>query len=303
VARDDVSSAKRSGFGAALAAYVCWGVFPIYFKALQQVSPLEILAHRIVWSAVLLAVLVTFAHRWPEYRRAFASSASIATYALSTALVTVNWLLYIYAVNTGRVLEASLGYFINPLVNVVLGVLFLGETLRPRQSAAVAIAAAGVLVLVVRLGSFPWIALALAFSFGSYGLVRKLAAIDPVVGLLVETSLVAPLSAALIVLRAVDGHGALGKDATTTLLLLLAGVITSVPLVWFAQGVRSLQLSTMGLIQYVAPSLQFLCAVALYREPFTPTHALSFACIWGSMALYSADLRAPPSPAPRVEPQ
>jgi chloramphenicol-sensitive protein RarD len=190
---------------------------------------------------------------------------------------------------TDRVLDASLGYFMNPLVNVLLGALFLGERLRRRQAWAVALAALGVLLLVIRVGHVPWLALAMAFSFGSYGLVRKRAAIDPVVGLLVETSMVLPLAAGLIGLRAWDGTGGLGRDPRTTLLLLFAGVITAIPLIWFAHGVRSLRLATMGVIQFLTPTLQFLFAVLLYHEPFTAAHAVAFGCIWGSLAIYTSD--------------
>jgi chloramphenicol-sensitive protein RarD len=279
----------RSGLGHALAAYVAWGVFPLYFKALRAVPPLEILAHRVVWSSVLLAGVVLVRRRWPEYRRAFSSRRSLLVYALSTTLVTVNWLLYIWGVTTGRVLEASLGYFVTPIVNVLLGVSFLGERLRRRQAIAVALAAGGVVVLVLRLGTIPWLALGLAFSFGGYGLVRKKAALDPLVGLLVETSLVAPLGAALILTRAAAGTGHLGGGPLVTALLLISGVVTALPLIWFAHGVRRLRLSTMGLIQYISPTLQFLCAVLLFHERFTAAHATAFAFIWAGLALYSWD--------------
>jgi chloramphenicol-sensitive protein RarD len=272
-----------------VAAYVAWGVFPLYFKGLVGVPPLEILAHRVVWSAVLLAVLVLVRRRGGEYRRAFTSSRSAGIYVLSTALVSCNWLLYIWGVTSGHVLEASLGYFVTPLVNVLLGMFFLGERLRPRQVVAVAMAAAGVLVLVVRLGTVPWLALGLAASFGGYGLVRKKAGLDPVVGLLVETSLVAPFGAALIVGRTLAGTGHLCSSPLVTALLLLAGVVTALPLIWFAHGVRGLPLSTMGLIQYVSPTLQFTCAVLLFHERFTAAHAASFGCIWAALALYSLD--------------
>jgi chloramphenicol-sensitive protein RarD len=273
----------------AFAAYGAWGVFPLYFKALRGLDAPEILAHRIAWSAVFLAAVVTAQRRWREYARAFRSWRWVGTYALSTALVTTNWLLYIWAVVTGHVLDASLGYFMNPLVNVLLGVVFLKETLRPRQAMAVGLAALGVVLLVLRAGRFPWLALSLAFSFGGYGLVRKRADIDPVTGLLVETSILAPLAAALIGWRAWQGSGGLGRDAGTTVLLLLAGVITAVPLIWFAHGVRNLRLATMGLVQFMTPTLQFLFAVLLFHEVFTSAHAIAFACIWGSLAIYTAD--------------
>ena len=287
----------RTGFAYALAAYLAWGVFPLYFKALKQVPPPEILAHRIVWSAVFLALLVTVQGRWQQVAAAVRPARRLAVYALSTALVTTNWLLYIWAVTTGRVLEASLGYFITPLVNVLLGVLLLREHLQKRQVAAFALAGAGVLVLVVRLGTIPWLALALAASFGGYGLVRKKAGIDPVVGLLIETLLVAPAAATLLVLRAATHTGALGADARTTALLLVAGLVTALPLIWFAHGVRSLRLSTMGLIQYVSPTLQFLCAVVLFHEPFTRAHAIAFSCIWLGLVLYSTQAFSASSPA------
>jgi chloramphenicol-sensitive protein RarD len=285
-----VAADARRGLIYAFAAYGAWGVFPLYFKALHGIDAPEILAHRVAWSAVFLAALVTAQRRWKEYARAFGSRRSVATYALSTALVTTNWLLYIWAVVTGHVLDASLGYFMNPLVNVLLGVLFLGETLRPRQAMAVGLAALGVVLLVLRVGRVPWLALSLAFSFGSYGLVRKRAAIEPVTGLLVETSLIAPLAVGLIALRAWQGTGGLGRDTRTTVLLLLAGVITALPLIWFAHGVRNLRLATMGLIQFMTPTVQFLFAVLLFHEPFTSAHAVAFCCIWASLAIYTADV-------------
>jgi chloramphenicol-sensitive protein RarD len=283
------AAAPESGLVPAVAAFLAWGLFPVYFHALHGVPATEILAHRVVWSCVFLSVLVTRAGRWTEWRAALAQWRSARVYLLSTTLVTINWLLYLWAVSTGQVLEASLGYFINPLVNVLLGVFFLGERLRPRQAAAFALAGGGVLVLMVRLGTFPWLALALAASFGAYALVRKLAGIDPLVGLLVETSLVAPLGLCAIALGLVRGTGALGRDPLTTALLCGAGVVTAMPLIWFARGVRGLKLSTVGLIQYLAPTLQFLSAVILFHEPFSPAHAAAFGCIWVSLALYSAD--------------
>jgi chloramphenicol-sensitive protein RarD len=283
------ASSPRTGLVPAVAAFLAWGLFPVYFHALHGVPATEILAHRIVWSAAFLAVLVTLAGRWTEWRAALSAWRSARVYLVSTTLVTLNWLLYIWAVSTGQVLEASLGYFINPLVNVLLGGFFLGEKLRPRQAAAFALAGLGVLVLVVRLGTFPWLALALAGTFGAYGLVRKVGGIDPLVGLLVETSLVAPLGAGLIAVGLVRGTGALGRDLATTALLCGAGVVTALPLIWFARGVRGLKLSTIGLIQYLAPTLQFLSAVVLFHEPFSATHAAAFGCIWVSLGLYTAD--------------
>lgn len=279
----------RTGLAYAVAAYGAWGFLPLYFHALTGVPAEEILAHRITWSCLLLGGLVTAARRWPDVR---AARAQLPTYLATTALITTNWLLYIWAATHGRVLEASLGYYINPLVNVALGVLVLGERLRPRQLGAIGIAAVGVAVLVLRLGAFPWIALTLAGSFGLYGLLRKRGHFDPLVGLFVETALLAPFTTALLVTRAVAGTGALGHDGTHSVLLLFAGVVTATPLIWFAHGVRSLRLSTMGLVQYLAPTLQFLCAVVVFHEPFQAAHAVAFGLIWVSLAVYTADALA-----------
>ncbi|GEJ59076.1 EamA family transporter RarD [Anaeromyxobacter diazotrophicus] len=298
----DPSHRARRGFAAALAAYVAWGLFPLYFKSIRSVPPLEILSHRVVWSMVLLAGLVTWQRRWRELGTVFAGG-RLPIYLASTTLISANWLIYIWAVNTGHVLEASLGYFVNPLVNVLLGVIFLREHLTRRQGAAVALAAVGVLALALRLGAFPWLSLALAATFGLYGLVRKKARIDAVVGLLVETALLAPLALAYLLALAGRGAGAFGTGgAAVTCLLAAAGVVTAVPLIWFAIGMKALRLSTMGLIQYITPTSQFLLAVALYREPFTAAHALAFGCIWVSLALYTYEALRGKRP-PREEPE
>jgi chloramphenicol-sensitive protein RarD len=296
------SDTKTTGLLAALAAYLVWGISPVYFKALRPVPPLEILAHRVVWSLFLLAALVAAGRGWRELRDALASWKGVATFAATTALISANWLIYIWAVNSGHVLEASLGYFVNPLVNVVLGVAFLRESLSRRQAAAVALAAAGVLFLLASYGRFPWISLALAATFGLYGLARKKAGIGPVTGLLVETALLAPLALAYLGSRASAGSGAFGTGWRPSLLLLAAGPVTAIPLVWFTVGVQRLRLSTMGVLQYLAPSLQFALAVWLYAEPFTRAHAVTFAFIWVSLALYTADALALRRPAPAVVP-
>jgi chloramphenicol-sensitive protein RarD len=279
---------RARGLGFALAAYLAWGMLPLYFKALAPVPPLEILAHRVVWSVLLLAALLAARGGARAFLAAFRRD-RLALLALTTALISTNWLVYIWAVQAGRILEASLGYFVNPLVNVLLGVAFLGETLTRRQRAAVLLAGAGVAVLVARAGTFPWISLVLALSFGLYGLLRKRAGIEAVGGLFAETALLAPVALAYLALRAARGEGAFGSSPRMSVLLAAAGAITALPLVWFTLGVHRLRLSTMGLVQYVAPSGQFLLAVLLYREPFGSAHAAAFACIWASLALYSWD--------------
>lgn len=263
---------------------------PIYFKALRPVPALEILAHRIAWSALLLAAML--ARRGAAGFRVPFRRSRLPLLAATTALISTNWLVYIWAVEAGRIVEASLGYFVNPLVNVLLGVVFLGESLSRRQGVAVALAGAGVAVLVVRTGAFPWVSAVLAASFGLYGLLRKRAAVDSVGGLFGETVLLAPAALAYLALRAHAGTGAFGTGAAVTSLLAATGPVTAFPLVWFGLALRRLRLSTMGLVQYLTPTSQFLLGVVLYREPFGPAHAAAFACIWASLALYTWDAYA-----------
>jgi chloramphenicol-sensitive protein RarD len=288
-----VSTSTRDARGVryAIGAYLVWGLLPIYFKVLEPVPPLEILSHRIVWSVALLAVLLARAGGGAAFRAAFRREV-LPVVSVTTLLITTNWGVYIWAVQAGRIVEASLGYFLNPLANVVLGVAFLGESLSRRQKIAIALAAAGVLVLVVRAGTFPWLALLLASTFALYGLVRKRAALDAVGGLLAETTLLAPVALAFLAWRGATGAGAFGTALRPTLLLAAAGAITATPLVWFAIAVGRLRLSTVGLVQYLTPTLQFLCGVLLYREPFTPAHAAAFGLIWCSLALYTWDALA-----------
>jgi chloramphenicol-sensitive protein RarD len=262
-------------------------MFPIYFKLLQHVPALEVLAHRILGSAVLLLALILARREWSTLITEFHNRRRLGFYLLTALLISGNWLLYIWAVQQGRILEASLGYYINPLVNVLLGVLFLSERLNPRQLLAVLIATVGVLVLVIGHGVFPWISLTLAFSFGSYGLLRKKAGHPPTLGLCVETALIAPVA---LLFLAAQGGGALGAiNGATDALLLAAGPITVFPLLMFLLATQRLRLSTVGLIQYLTPTLQFLLAVAVYREPFTAIHLIAFGCIWLALALYSRD--------------
>lgn len=286
------------GLAYALAAYLAWGVSPVYFKALARVPPLEILAHRVIWSILLLAGLLAASRRLGPLRRVLADRRQIALLAGTATLLSVNWFIYIWAVNAGRLLEASLGYFVNPLVNVLLGVLFLGERLSVPQRWAVALASAGVGVLLLRLGTFPWVSLSLALSFGLYGLLRKRAAIGALEGLLVETAWLAPAALVFLLHLGASGNGAFGSGPSTTALLVAAGAVTGIPLLWFNHGVARLRLSTIGLVQYLAPTTQFLLAVLAYREPFGSAHAAAFGFIWASLAVYSADALARARRAP-----
>ena len=277
------------GVAAALAAFLWWGLSPLYFKAIQHVPVVEILAHRVLWTCVLMVPVTLAVGRWGEAMALLRRPRRLGVYAVTTLLVSVNWTLFIYAVLVGRVLEVSLGYFINPLVNVLFGLLFLGERLSRLQGLAVALAALGVAVLVAAYGQFPWIALSLAVTFALYTLVRKKNAIDPQVGLLVETALLLPLALAAVVWLGAAGLGHFGAGWTDSALLIAAGVVTGLPLVLVMHGAKRLTLSTVGLMQYVAPSLQFLLAVLVFREAFTTAHAVTFALIWIGLALFSGD--------------
>jgi chloramphenicol-sensitive protein RarD len=271
-------------------AYFVWGFFPIYFKALHDIPPLEVVAHRIVWSALFLLVLVKVSGAWKEVRAAFGSRMVLLTLVGSTGLITVNWLVFIYAVEQGQVLQSSLGYFMTPLVNVLLGMIFLRERLRPLQLASLLLAIAGVALMTLRVGSVPWISLVLAATFGLYGLLRKTVRVESLAGLLVETLLTGPLALAYLVWLSMHGVGAFPSAVDQGALLLpLIGVMTATPLLLFAFAARRLRLATIGFLQYLTPSIQFVLAVLLYHEPFTRTHLLTFLLIWSGLALYTTD--------------
>lgn len=286
----DQARVDRAGLGFAFGAYFAWGIAPLYFKAVKAVPPLEIGCHRAVWSMLVLLGLVLLRRRWADVGKMLKDRRKLLVCALTTVLISGNWLLFIWAIDVGRLLEASMGYFINPLVNVVLGLLFLKESLNRVQWISVGLAGIGVAILVVSHGTLPILSLTLAFSFGAYGLLRKRFEIDPMVGLLVETALLTPLAAGYLVWRAAAGTGSfVTAGVTLSLLLAVSGVITAFPLLWFTEGARRLKLSTLGLMQYVAPTGQFLLAVFAFGEPFTRTHALTFGFIWASLALYSGE--------------
>ncbi|MDN0077192.1 EamA family transporter RarD [Crenobacter sp. SG2303] len=287
-----MNSAKshEAGQGAlyAIGAYLCWGLFPLYWKPLSAVPAEQILGHRVVWSALLLAGVLTVRRHWGWLGESLRQPRRIGVFALSSALLSMNWLVYIWAVNHGRVVEASLGYFINPLVNVLLGRLVLGERLAKPQLAALGLAALGVLWLTLHVGSVPWVALVLAVTFALYGLLRKTAHLPSLEGLALETFLMAPIALVGLILAERHGSGAFGHlDILRTLLLIGAGVVTTVPLVLFASGARRLTLATLGVIQYLSPTLQFLLGVWLYHEPFDMARLIGFGLIWSGLALYT----------------
>lgn len=283
------SAERASGVAYAFAAYFAWGFFPAYWKQLTTVSALEIIAHRVVWSFLFVAGLLTLARRWPELLRVVRGRRTLGALLLSTALISSNWFIFIWAVNSGHVTQASLGYYINPLVNVLLAWLFLGERLRALQWAAVVLASVGVVTLAVGSGEVPWVSLYLALTFSAYGLVRKLAPVEPLTGLAVETGLATPLALLFLGLGAPAQWGEGGHSPREWLLLLGTGLATALPLLWFAMGARRLRYSTLGIIQYVAPTCQLALAVRVYGEAFTSRHAVTFALIWTAVLLYAWD--------------
>jgi chloramphenicol-sensitive protein RarD len=279
---------------AAAGCYLCWGLVPLYWRLLAGIDALELIAHRALWSLGFLAVLVAAQRMVAEVRTGLATLRAVGANLLSAALLTANWLVYVWAVNAGHVIESSLGYFLVPLVNVTLGRFVLHERLRRLQWLAIGFAAAGVLLMIVQLDRLPWIALALAGTFGAYGLLRKRSPLGSLAGLTVETILMVPLAVLFLLWQHHTGAGALGRvDAATHALLLSSGVITAVPLLLFAYGARRVRLTTLGLLQYLGPTVQFAIGLWVFREPFSAERAGGFALIWAGLALYTFDnLRA-----------
>ena len=279
----------NKGIITAASAYILWGFLPLYFKFVHDVPALETTAHRVVWSVLLLVVILVVRRDFGAFRASL-NRRTLLIFGGSAALLAVNWLIYVYGVTSGYVVETSLGYFINPLVNVVLGTIFLGERLRPTQWIPVGLAALGVTYLTFSLGSLPWIALALAFTFGLYGLVRKVAPLGSRYGLTLETGLLFIPAAAYLATLEFNGTAYFGHAGlATTILLALLGVVTAVPLLLFASGARQVPMTTLGLLQYIAPTLQFLTGVFLYGEPVTPARMMGFAIIWTALAIYSLE--------------
>jgi len=274
----------------ALTAYGIWGMAPLYWKAVEALPASELLGHRILWSGAVGIVLVSATRAWPEFRGVFASRRFWLPVLVTALIIGCNWFIFLWAVLHDRVLATSLAYYIAPLVNVLLGVLILHERLRPWQIAAVVLAAAGVLQLALSLGELPWVTLVLAFSFSFYGLLRKLAPVQPVVGFGFEMLVLAPLACAGLAWLAHGGRTVFpSSDPLLDLLVVGSGVFTAAPLICFNSAAKRLRLSTLGLFQYIAPSITFLLAVALYDEPFTRRHALAFGCVWAALAIYSVD--------------
>jgi chloramphenicol-sensitive protein RarD len=285
--KTDSPTLHQSGVIYALLAYGAWGLLPIYWKWFGQVPAIEILSHRIVWSMLFLMTVLTWQQRGAELSQLWSTPKRVLLLGLTALLLTLNWGLYVYGVNSDRVVETSLGYFINPLVNVLLGFIVLKERLHWGQTLAVLLAGIGVTYFIWQFGTVPWIALGLAVSFAFYGLVRKLVAVSPMVGLAMETLLITPIAFAVIGYEMTTGSGHFNTNLWLTLLFLGTGIVTSFPLLWFNNAAKRLRLSTLGFFQYFAPSLQLLLGVFLYHEPFSTTHAITFSCIWLALLTYS----------------
>ena len=270
-------------------AYVMWGLFPIYFKFLEAVSPTEMLAHRVVWAVPFGALIILFRRQWNEVQRAFANKAVLAWLSLAALSISINWLIYIWAVQNEHIFETSLGYYINPLVYVLAGVVLLGERLRRLQLAAVALAFVGVMILTISASEFPWVAISLALFFTVYGLIRKQIAIGAMPGLFVETILLFPLAFVWLLWLMRSGEATFTSgNLTVSSLLLLAGPITVLPLMCFAVAARRLPLTTIGFMQFLAPTLQFVIGV-YYGELLTTAHLMCFGFIWTAVAFFSVD--------------
>ncbi|MDX2229605.1 MAG: EamA family transporter RarD [Leptolyngbyaceae cyanobacterium bins.349] len=282
-----LATLSQSGAFFAFLAYAAWGLFPIYWKFFGPIPAIEVLSHRIIWSMVFLLGILTWQHRGAEFRQLWRTPRKLGWLLLTASLLTVNWGLYIYGVNSDRVVETSLGYFINPLVNVLLGFVVLKERLHWGQRVAVVLATMGVAYFIWQLGTVPWIALSLAVSFALYGLLRKIVLVAPMVGLAIETLWLTPLACLFLTYGLITGTGHFTATPHITLLLIGAGVVTSLPLLWFNNAAKRLRLSTLGFFQYLAPTLQLLLGVFLYHEPFTRTHVITFGCIWLALLTYS----------------
>ncbi len=288
--RSKLKSESIFGTFYAGSAFLIWGLGPIYWKALSDVPALEIIVHRVVWAFTILLISIVIGRFWNEFVRALKNLRILLTLLLTAVILAGNWLLYVWTINNNHILQGSLGYYINPLVNVVFGVLFLQERLRPAQIIAVLLAGLGVVYLTFSYGEFPWIALALASSFGLYGLIRKVAPVGALVGLCVEVMLMTAPAVSYLIYLGAKGSGAfLRGSVSIDLLLLGTSVLTVVPLTLFTAGARRLKLSTVGLLQYMAPTIMFLLAVFYYHEPFAMVQVWTFIMIWIALIIYSTD--------------
>lgn len=278
----------KTGVTYSFAAYFLWGILPLYWKLLNKIPAGEILAHRIIWSSIFILGLLIFQKRLPQLKEITKESKKMTWVILCTIFISINWFVFIWAVNSNRVVESSMGYYINPLVVVLLGVIVLKERLGLWQIVSLVLATIGVIIMTFSYGKIPWISLILAMSFGFYGLFKKLANVESILGLGLETFILAPISLVYIIYRQVSGLGSLGTiSLNTTLILFCSGIATATPLLWFGQGAKRIPLSTLGFIQYLAPTISLIIGVFIFKEEFTTAHLISFGFIWLGLVIYS----------------
>jgi chloramphenicol-sensitive protein RarD len=288
-----------------IGAYALWGFFPIYWKLLHAVPAEQVIGHRIGWSFILLLAYILLAGQWKEFRSVAFKWRTIGTYSIAAVLLSFNWFIYVWGVNAGFIVETSLGYFINPLLSVLLGVLFLRERLRPWQWVPVGLAALGVAYLTFAYGRLPWIALSLAFTFGFYGFVKKLSPLGSLYGLTLETGIVFPIALAYLAFVGVTGSGAFLQNGTLVDVLLIgAGLVTTIPLLMFASAAKQIPLTGVGLLQYISPTLQFLIGVLVYKETFDRSRFIGFGIVWVALIIFAAENylanRVPVQPIPEL---
>jgi chloramphenicol-sensitive protein RarD len=291
----------NKGIWYGIGAYLLWGVFPIYWKFLHEVNAVQVISHRIAWSFVVLMIYILATKQWQDFRRGAFHGRTIAIYAIAGVLLSINWLIYVWGVNAGFIVESSLGYFINPIVSVLLGVIFLRERLRLAQWVPVVLATIGVVYLTLAYGRAPWIALSLAFSFGLYGLIKKLAPLGSLYGLTLETGIVFPAALIYLIVVQMNGSGAfLHTGNRVDLFLAASGIVTTIPLLMFASAAKQIPLTMVGLLQYIAPTMQFLIGVFLYKEPFNHSQLIGFGIVWVALIIFWVENylsnRTPPEP-------
>ncbi len=285
--RSDMSH-QAIGIMYGLLAYGAWGILPLYWKLISVVSPIEILAHRIFWSFVYVTILLLLAKNFKKLIVVVSNRKNLLLITLASLIIGFNWYTYIYGVNSNHVVEASMGYYISPLITVLMGIIVLKEKLIPLQILAILSAGIGVIFMSVQYGQVPWIALTLAFTFAVYGLLKKLIKVDSMIGLAVETIILMPIALGYIFYRQINGIGAIGSiSLTATILLFLSGIATATPLLWFAKSAERIQLSTMGFLQYVSPTISLILGIIVFKEPFTITHLWGFGFIWAGLILFS----------------
>lgn len=282
------SNDRLTGVIFASIAYILWGFLPIYWKLLKQVPAVEIIAHRILWSCAFVVVLILFLRQWDKIIIALKNSKNLILIMLCSILVTINWFTYIWAVNSNHIVETSMGYYISPLISVFFGMTVLKEKLSAYKYVSIILASIGVILITVQYGKVPWIALALAISFGIYGLLKKLIVVESIIGLALETAILVPFALVFIALRQSEGTDAFGTASIPIILLLLgAGVVTAIPLLLFAKATKSVDLSTIGFLQYITPSINLIIGIFVFRESFTGTHFITFGFIWTALLIYT----------------